>query len=74
MLFDGKLDYVDLMVIDYMEKQKKKKERQDKLNYIVRAAKECGESTFNITPLCQNLHITLTADEFNWIVEQVNKD
>jgi hypothetical protein len=69
-LFDGKLDAVDLMAIEYHEK----KERQEKLDYIVRAARESNESNFDITPLCRNLKIKLTPDEFNWIVEQVSED
>ena len=70
MLFDGKLDAVDLMAIDYQEK----KERQEKLEYIVRAVRESEEDSFDITPLCRNLKIKLTPDEFNWILEQVQKD
>lgn len=69
-LFDGKLDAVDLMAIEHYEKQ----ERQEKLDYIVRAARESNESNFDITPLCRNLKIKLTPDEFNWIVEQVSED
>ena len=69
-LFDGKLDAVDLMAIEHYEKQ----ERQEKLDYIVRAARENNESNFDITPLCRNLKIKLTPDEFNWIVEQVSED
>ena len=70
MLFDGKLDAVDLMAIEYQEK----KERQEKLDYIVRAAREAEGDSFDITPLCHNLKIKLTPDEFNWILEQVNAD
>ena len=70
MLFDGKLDAVDFMAIDYYESQ----ERQEKLNYIVRAAREAEGDSFDITPLCRSLKIKLTPDEFNWILEQVNED
>ena len=70
MLFDGKLDAVDFMAIDYQEK----KERQEKLDYIVRAAREAEGDSFDITPLCLNLKIKLTPDEFNWILEQVNEN
>lgn len=70
MLFDGRLDAVDLMAIDYQEK----KERQEKLDYIIRATREAKEDSFDITPLCRNLDIKLTPDEFNWILEQVNED
>ena len=69
-LFDGKLDAVDLMAIEYFEKQ----ERQKKLEYIVKAAREAEGDSFDITPLCRNLKIKLTPDEFNWILEQVNAD
>ena len=68
MLFDGKLDAVDLMAIEHFEKQ----ERQEKLDYIVRAARESEEDSFDITPLCRNLKIRLTPAEFNWILEQIN--
>ena len=70
-LFDGKLDAIDLMAIEY---EQQRKERKEKLNYIVRAVRESNDNTFDITPLCRNLDITLTADEFNWILEQVNED
>ena len=70
MLFDGKLDAIDLMAIEYYEK----KERQEKLDYIVRAAREAEGDSFDITPLCDNLKIKLTPDEFNWILEQVQED
>ena len=69
-LFDGKLDAVDLMAIDYQER----KERQEKLNYIVRAARTSNIENFDITPLCRNLKIKLTPDEFNWILEQIQED
>ena len=69
-LFDGKLDAVDFMAIEYHGK----KERQEKLDYIVRAVRESGGDSFDITPLCCNLKIKLTPDEFNWILEQVNED
>ena len=69
-LFDGKLDAVDFMAIEYYEKQ----ERQKKLEYIVKAAREAEGDSFDITPLCRNLKIRLTPDEFNWILEQVQED
>ena len=70
MFGDGKLDVVELMAIDHYEK----KERQEKLDYIVRAAREAEGDSFDITPLCRNLKIKLTPDEFNWILEKVNAD
>ena len=70
MFADGKLDVVELMALDHFEKQ----ERQEKLDYIVRAAREAEGDSFDITPLCRNLKIKLTPDEFNWILEQVNED
>ena len=69
MLFDGKLDAIDLMAIEYQEK----KERQEKLDYIVRAARETEGDSFDIMPLCRNLKFRLTPDEFNWILEQVQE-
>ena len=70
MLFDGKLDAVDLMAIDYQEKQI----RQDQLNRIVWAIRASNTETFDITPLCHKLKIKLTPDEFNWILEQIQDD
>ena len=70
MFGDGKLDVVELMALDHYEK----KARQEKLDYIVRAAREAEGDSFDITPLCRNLKIKLTPDEFNWILEQVNAD
>jgi hypothetical protein len=70
MFSDGKLDVVELMALDHYEK----KARQEKLDYIVRAAREAEGDSFDITPLCRNLKIKLTPDEFNWILEQVNED
>ena len=70
MFADGKLDVVELMALNHFEKQ----ERQEKLDYIVQAAREAEGDSFDITPLCRNLKIKLTPDEFNWILEQVNED
>ena len=69
-LFDGQLDAIDLMAIEYEEKE----ERQEKLNYIVRAVRESNEEVVNINPICNNLKIKLTPEEFNWILEQVQED
>ena len=70
MLFDGKLDAIDLMAIDHQEK----KGRQEKLDYIVRAVRESDEEVVDINPICDNLKIRLTPDELYWILEQVNED
>ena len=70
MLFDGKLDAVDLMAIKHEEE----KLRQKKLEFLVHTIRECDEGTIDITPLCDNLGIELTAEEFNWIIEQVQED
>jgi hypothetical protein len=70
MLFDGKLDAIDLMAIEYYEEQ----ERQEKLEYIVRAIRESDEEVVDINPICNNLKIKLTSDELYWILEQVNED
>ena len=67
-LFDGKLDAVDLMAIEHFEQQ----ERQEKLDYIVRAVRESDEKVVDINPICNNLKIKLTSDELYWILEQVN--
>lgn len=70
MLFDGKLDAIDLMAIEYYEE----KERQEKLEYIVRAVRESDEEVVDINPICDNLKIRLTSDELYWILEQVQED
>ena len=70
MLFDGKLDAVDLMAIEYSEE----KARQEKLDYIVRAVRESDEEVVDINPICNNLKIKLTPDELYWILEQVNEE
>ena len=62
-LFDGKLDAVDLMAIEHHE-------RQEKLNHIIKTIKE-SKDVRDITPLCCELEINLTSDEFAWILEQV---
>ena len=67
-LFDGKLDAVDLMAIEHFEQQ----ERQEKLDYIVRAVRESDEEVVDINPICNNLKIKLTSDGLYWILEQVN--
>ena len=69
-LFDGKLDAVDLMAIEHFEQQ----ERQEKLDYIVRAVRESDEEVVDINPICNNLKIKLTSDELDWILEQINED
>jgi hypothetical protein len=70
MLGNGKLDVVELMAIDHYEKR----ERQEKLDYIVQTVLESDEENFDITSLCHSLKIRLTPAEFNWILEQVNDD
>ena len=70
MLFDGKLDAIDLMAIEHFERQ----EREEKLDYIVRAVRESDEEVVDINPICNNLKIKLTPDELYWILEQVNDD
>ena len=71
MLFDGRLDAVDLMAIDYQEK----KERQEKLKIVVQWIKKQDTSSVDITYKCYELGLQpLRAGEFNWILEQVNEN
>ena len=71
MLFDGKLDEVDLMAIDYQEKQ----DRKEKLKIVVQWIKKQDTSTVDISDKCYELGLQpLKAGEFNWILEQIQED
>ena len=71
MLFDGKLDVVDLMAIDYQEKQ----DRKEKLKIVVQWIKEQDTATVDISDKCYELGLQpLKTGEFNWILEQIQED
>lgn len=68
---------LEFLAFQHYENQAKKNARQEKLQYIIDAIKEASKYTdepLDITPLCNNLKIKLTAEEFNWILEQVQED
>ena len=67
MLFDGKLDAIDLMAIEY-------EKRREKLLAIVDYVRRSPETNVDISNICRKLDIQLTRDEFNWIVEQVSEE
>ena len=64
MLFDGKLDVIDLMAIEH-------EERREKLLAIVDYVRRSPETNINISEICQELNIKLTGAEFDWIVKQI---
>ena len=64
MLFDGKLDAVDLMAIEY-------EERREKLQAIVNYVRRSPETNVDISGICKELDIRLTGDELDWIVSQI---
>ena len=64
MLFDGKLDAIDLMAIEH-------EERQEKLQAIVDYVRRSPETNVDISEICQELGIYLTGAELDWIVSQI---
>ena len=64
MLFDGKLDAVDLMAIEY-------EERREKLQAIVNYVRRSPETNVDISGICKELDIKLTGAELDWIVSQI---
>lgn len=64
MLFNGKLDAVDLMAIEHYE-------RQEKLQTIVDYVRRSPETNVDISKLCIELDIRLTGEELDWIANQV---
>ena len=64
MLFDGKLDAVDLMAIEYQE-------RREKLQTIVDYVRRSPETNVDISELCIELDIRLTGAELDWIANQI---
>ena len=64
MLFDGKLDAIDLMAIEH-------EERREKLLAIVDYVRRSPETNVDISGICQELDIRLTGAELDWIVSQV---
>ena len=64
MFFDGKLDAVDLMAIEY-------EERREKLQTIVDYVRHSPETNVDISGICKELDIRLTGSELDWIVNQI---
>ena len=64
MLFDGKLDAVDLMAIEY-------EERREKLQTIVDYVRRSPETNVDISGICKELDIRLTGAELDWIANQI---
>ena len=64
MLFDGKLDVIELMAIDHYE-------RQEKLQAIVDYVRRSPETNVDISELCIELDIRLTGAELDWIANQI---
>jgi hypothetical protein len=64
MLFDGKLDAIDLMAIEY-------EKRREKLLTIVDYVRRSPETNVDISGICQELDIRLTGAELDWIASQV---
>jgi hypothetical protein len=64
MLFNGKLDAIDLMAIEY-------EERQEKLRAIVDYVRRSPETNVDISGVCKELNITLTGSELDWIANQI---
>jgi hypothetical protein len=71
MLFDGKLDAVDLMAIDYQEEQ----DRKEKLKIVVQWIKKQNTSSVDISDKCYELGLLpLKTGEFDWILKQIQED
>ena len=64
MLFDGKLDAIDLMAIEH-------EERREKLLVIVDYVRRSPDACVDISEICQELGIYLTGAELDWIVSQI---
>ena len=64
MFFDGKLDAVDLMAIEY-------EERREKLQIIVDYVRRSPETNVDISEICKELDIRLTGSELDWIANQI---
>ena len=64
MLFDGKLDAIDLMAIKY-------EERREKLQTIVDYVRRSPETNVDISGICKELDIRLTGAELDWIANQI---
>ena len=64
MLFNGKLDAIDLMAIEH-------EERREKLLAIVDYVRRSPETNVDISEICQELDIRLTGSELDWIANQI---
>lgn len=63
-MFNGKLDAIDLMAIEY-------EERREKLLIIVDYVRRSPETNVDISEICQELDIRLTGAELDWIANQI---
>ena len=63
-MFNGKLDAIDLMAIEY-------EERREKLLIIVDYVRRSPETNVDISEICQELDIRLTSAELDWIANQI---
>lgn len=63
-MFNGKLDAIDLMAIEY-------EERREKLLIIVDYVRRSSDACVDISEICQELDIYLTSAELDWVVSQI---
>lgn len=68
MLFDGKLDAVDLMAIDYCQEERKRK-----LEQIIDFVFEQDDMFVDIKEICDKLNIKPTTQELSWMQRQIDK-
>lgn len=65
-LFDGKLDAVDFMAIEYEERQKK-------IDTIIKYVKNTNAATVDITNICIELDFKPTGEELEYISSKIKK-
>ena len=64
MNFAGKWGVMEMMAVDY-------EERQEKLRAIVEYVRRSHETNVDISNICRELNIRLTGEEMEWIVNQI---
>ena len=64
MNFAGKWGVMEMMAVDY-------EERQEKLQAIVTYVRRSPETNIDISGICRELGIKLTGEELEWIVNQI---
>ena len=62
------MNWMEGMVMQHYADQERKEKLHKIVNYVL---SQPDDTTVNIAPICQKLGIKPTADEFNWILEQV---